>query len=178
MWNPGKLVIVAILAVGLIAAGFSLWYHRQGGKHALEYWGTQGALLIARAPEIEVLKLRAADAPPAEGEDPQAIERLGVGGKFYVVTAKTDASHARGVSNIRRAMVVDGAYQWDQAPPSEPPVWQYGLEFHENDQQILVLFDFDGGRVGSTASTQTVPLVPEAVRDWRSFFEEQFAGPE
>jgi hypothetical protein len=206
MWNPGKIVTALIFAVGLTAAGFSLWYHQQGGRRSLVYWGTQTAQLIARAPEITVHALSPADQSPAGNigfhdnpsetadEEPatagagapdhspvdaaqpgnRPIRRLGVGGRFYVVTASADASKARGVSNIRRAMVLDATYRWDAAPETERPTWQYAMEFREGEQSAIVFFDFDTGRVSPAMSTETVALRPAAIDDWQSFFEEPF----
>ncbi len=53
MQNRGKLVIIAIVVVGLLAASLSLVYHRQSGRRALDLWGTETALLIARRPRCK-----------------------------------------------------------------------------------------------------------------------------
>ena len=183
VWNPGKLVIVALVAIGLAAALFSQWYHRQSGRRALEFWGTETAVLIAQAPEIEVFELQAADVPPSAHDqrvtperqaDSRPIQRLGIGGRSYRVVRAKDASHARGVSNIRRAMVLDATYQWDAAAAAEKPAFQYAIEFRDGDRGAIVFFDFDRGQVGSTGSTTTVALDPSVVADWRSFCQEQF----
>ncbi len=181
MWNPGKIVIVVLLGVGLAAALFSLWYQRQGGRRALEFWGAQTALLVARAPRIEALQLRPAAAAKAGdngvGEAPLAsdepLRRIGVGGRFYLVSDGKDASGAPGISNIRRAMVIDSPYQWDETGAADP-TWQYALEFREGEQAAIVLFDFDSGQISSASGAATAVLRPAAVADWRSFFAEQF----
>jgi hypothetical protein len=180
MQNRGKLVIIAIVAVGLLAASLSLVYHRQSGRRALALWGTETALLIARAPEVQVLELvPAAAVDPvavdAESGGGQPIQRLGVGGRFYNVAAAKDATEARGMSNIRSAMVRDASFDWGAAEKAEEtPAWQYGMEFSEAGHRALVLFDFKTGQIGSATSEQTARLQPEAVADWRTFFEEQW----
>jgi hypothetical protein len=208
MRNAGKRAIVLIVAVALAAALFSLWYHRESGRRSIEYWGAEGALLIARAPQIVVLKLQPADAPrparpstddepagaappenPPPGSTPNAgengrgsdagedrpIQRLGIGGRFYVVATTRDASQARGMSNIRRAMVLDATYRWDDDGGAHPPTWQYALEFREGGRTAMALFDFKSGRVGTLTNPRTLLLDPAAISDWRGFFEEQFA---
>jgi hypothetical protein len=182
VWNPSKLVIAGILAIGLAAALFSQWYHRQSGRRALELWGAEPARLIAQAPKIEALVLEPANAPAAaqSGEDQpgeeallnEPIERLGVGGRFYLVTSRRDATGAQGISNIRRAIVMDGTYEWGAPKREEKPQWQYALEFHEDGRTAKVLFDFDSGQIGSTTGNRTAVLDPAAVDNWRSFFEE------
>lgn len=193
MRNPGKLVIVGILAVALVATLFSLWYHIQNGRRALSFWGPDTALVIARAPEIDAIELvRAdegtpkADAPAGDSAtepatqpaansthiDQRPVQRFGLGGKFYQAVAVKDASQARGVSNIRRALVLDVTYQWD-APPAGDPNWEYALEFREGPRSELVLFDFNTHQVGLARGTSTIQLDPAANDDWRKFFVEQ-----
>jgi hypothetical protein len=179
MPKAGRLVIIVLVTLGLAAALASVWYHRQSGRRALEFWGTETAVLIAQAPRIEVLELRPADRPadqPAANDPPsdQPIQRLGIGGRFYRVARGKDASQARGVSNIRRAMVLDATYQWDNAS-AVGPVWQYAMEFRNGKLAAIVLLDFDSGQVGCTNSRRTAILDPAAISDWRSFFQEQFA---
>ncbi len=180
MQNRGNLVIIAIVAIGLLAASLSLVYHRQSGRRALALWGTETALLIARAPQVQVLELAPADAVEpaavdAESGGGQPIQRLGIGGRFYNVAAAKDAVEARGMSNIRSAMVRDASFDWEATDKAEAsPTWQYGMEFTESGHRALVLFDFNTGRIGSTTSEQTAALQPEAVADWRKFFEEQW----
>ena len=201
MRNAGKLVIIAIVAIALALALFSLWYHRQGGRRSLTFWSTEAAVLIARAPQIECIELSLAEqarpatplpdqpavdgehaaeqgaAPAAKGPGDRPIQRLGIGGRFYSVEAAVDSSHARGVSNIRRAMVLDATYRWDADAGAEQPTWQYAMEFRDQARSVMVLFDFERGVVGSTANARLAALDPAAVHDWRAFFEEQFAPP-
>jgi hypothetical protein len=173
MQNRGKWVIVGIVGVGFVAALASLLYHRQTGRNVLETWGTETALLVARAPTVRVLQLQPAqNATPSD--EAQPIQRLGIGGAFYVVAAAKDATEARGLSNIRRAMVLDASYDWSAAAETAKPSWQYGMEFSENAQRTMLLFDFESRRVGSTVNDKTTVMRPEAASDWRKFFEEQW----
>jgi hypothetical protein len=175
MQNRGKWVIIGIVGAGLVAALASVLYHRQSGQQVLEMWGTETALLIARAPEVQVVRLRAADATDsAPPDDGTPIQRLGIGGEFYLVAATRDATEARGLSNIRRAMVLDASYDWSSAAETAKPSWQYGMDFSDSAQQVMVLFDFESRRVGSTVNEKTTVMQPEAAADWQKFFEEQW----
>jgi hypothetical protein len=177
-------VILGILAGALVATLFSLWYHIQNGRRALAYWGSDTALVIARAPEIDAIELAPADQPAEAKADAAAsepvgaaaqerpVQRFGLGGKFYQAVAVKDASQARGVSNIRRALVLDVTYQWD-APPTGEPTWEYALEFRDGPRSALVLFDFNTHQVGFAQGTQGIQLDPAANDDWRKFFVEQ-----
>ncbi len=127
-----------------------------------------------------MLKLVPADAvepraDDAEPDDAQQIQRLGIGGRFYNISAAKDAIEAPGMSNIRSAMVRDASFDWVASDKAEEsPTWQYAMEFTESGHRALVLFDFATGQIGSTTSDQTAVLQPEAVADWRKFFEEQW----
>lgn len=184
-------MIVGILAVALVATLASLWYHIQNGRRALAFWGAETGLLIARAPLIDAIELAAADQPAVDpgaptsepasaagsatnskGIDARPVQRFGLGGKFYQAVAVKDASQARGVSNIRRALVLDVTYQWD-APPAGDPTWEYALEFRDGPRSALVLFDFSTHQVGLAQGTANILLDPAANDDWRKFFVEQ-----
>jgi hypothetical protein len=173
--NAGKLVIVVIFAVAIGAALVSLWHHRASGRRALEFWGTETAVLIARAPRIEAIWLAPADSDRESSEDQgRPIRRLGIGGRFYIVKDTRDASQARGVSNIRRALVLDVSFQWDAPERRGPPDWQYAFEFRDGERAATVFFDFDSRQVGANTSTKTALLDPAAADDWHKFFLEQF----
>ena len=205
MRNPGKLVIVAIVAVAFGAALLSLLYHRQSGRRALALWGTESAVLIAQAPDLDAMKLQPADAhqpssprgrveKPAEDEPAEAepavparpslpshrrwIRHRAVGHRRAVLSrdGRDRASKARGVSNIRRALVLDATFAWNE-PAAENPTWQYVLEFRDQGRSVMVFFDFEAQQVGSNSTTKTTRLDPAANDDWRTFFEEQFEAP-
>jgi hypothetical protein len=175
MQNRGKYVIIGIVGVGLIAALASLLYHRQSGRQVLDMWGTETALMVARSPKVRVLQLQAAGGAPASA-DGSLIERLGIGGEFYVIEGSQNATEARGLSNIRRAMVLDASYDWTAAQEPAKPHWQYAMEFTDGIQRGIVLFDFESGRVGSNVNSKTTVMQPEAASDWRKFFEEQWGA--
>jgi hypothetical protein len=175
-------VIAVLLAVGLAAALSSLWFHRQGGRRALEFWGPQTAALIAWAPNVEALQLSPAQGAGGDGNETghvppasdQPIRRIGVGGTFYSVSRDRVVSSAPGVSNVRRAMVLDPPYAWEQTGVAVPN-WQFALEFRDGERTAMALFDFDSRQMGSAAGGATVVMRPEAAADWASFFAEQFA---
>ncbi len=79
-------------------------------------------MLIAEGPHVKALQLT--DAPldsssdeAANGEQPPSVE---FGGFMWKVLASKEADEARGIGNIRRALVLDSTYDWRtvQAPTS------------------------------------------------------------
>ncbi len=188
MWNPGKLVIVAIFAVALASVAVSTWYHYQGARRPIELWGSPNAVLVAQAPRIDALRLgrpsssaspqkedQPPDAQPGESApSDQPRERLFVGSHAYEVLASKDVSTAHGITNIRRALVLDPTFDWTSPEPGGHPHWQFALEFSDHDRSATLLFDFDSRQVGAAGTHKTGLLDPTASDDIQKFFAEQF----
>jgi hypothetical protein len=184
MKNSGKIVIVTILVVALGAATFAAWYQYRGQRNALEFWGATTALLIADAPRITIIELGEAgpaeqeqdDAETAEGEDSETAppKSLDYADRSWKVMAAKPGQEAPGIKNIRRALVQNTTFDWTTTNDVEPE-WQYALAFTDNRNWATVLFDFDSGRVALTGGKKSALLDPEASKDLREFFAEQFA---
>ncbi len=180
MPNRGKLVICAIVALGLAAAAFSVWFHYQGAHRSGDFWGTATAQLIVEAPEVRALRLDAAPQPQFDEEgmqlDPPDEPAVEFRNGFWTVLSDHDASKARGLVNVRRALVQDASFDWRGRP--NDPNWLYGLEFNDGRLWATVLFDFDSCQVALSGARKTAMLDPAASDAWRKFFDEQFAAQE
>jgi len=183
MWNRGKLVIVGILFVALLAAAFSAWYHYRGQHRAQEFWGTTSAVLIAKAPLAELLRLgesslASEDEEPeqesADDEAPSHPTAVAFGNQHWKVLEVKDALAAKGIGNLRLALITDTTFEWDGSAGDKEPNWQYGLSFSDKRNWATVLFDFETGRVALTGGKKTARLVADANRDFKEFFAEQF----
>jgi hypothetical protein len=157
--NQGKYVIAAMLLVGVVAAGISLWHHYNISRQALEYWGQDGAKQILRAPKVVAVRFASGSS---SGQLSGAEER--------------DASNARGLVNIRQALVQDAAYDWESVQPAGEGVWQYALRFEGDGPTVTVLLSFSEGRIGWQGADRSVGLDEASARVLRAFLEEQFAG--
>lgn len=177
MWNRGKLVIVAILTLALAAASFSLWYHYQGGHRSSDFFGTPTAELFVAAPEAVALRLEAAPQvePEFEGMEPEPPEGPAIefNNQFWKVTGEADVIKAKGMLNIRQALVQDACYEWRAEKPKQPANWQYALEFNDGKLWATVLFDFDLRQVALAGGKRTATLDPAISANWKQFFEEQ-----
>jgi hypothetical protein len=179
MLNPGKIVIVVIVAVAIAAAGFSTWYHYQHAHRSQDFWGIDTAVLIAQAPGVEVLQLAIPGmVEPTSSESDVAPPRsqIAVGAQRYDVLASREAAKARGMSNVRRALVIDTTFDWESATPAGQPRWQYAIDFRDGSRGAMVLFDFDTHQVASALGQPTTLLDPAANADMRQFFAEQFGA--
>ena len=181
MWNRGKLVITTMVALALVAALFSTWYHYQHAHRSREFWGTSIAVLIAQASEVEALRLGVAEEgssrDQAAQEESHTVTPIEYRGRWWSVLSSKEALKAPGMSNVRGALVLDTTFDWTSPPNKLEPNWQYGLEFTDERQWATVLFDFDSRQVALRGGQKTELLDPAANDDMREFFIEQFASP-
>lgn len=180
MPNPGKMVIVGIVVVALAAASFSAWYHYQGQQRAQQFWGTTSAVLIAGAPEVELMRLGEArvsnpdDDSEPHGDADSAPRALEFGDLAWSVDETKDANGAKGINNVRRALVQDTTFDWRRPVDETEPHWQYAVGFTDHRNWATVLFDVESGRVALTGGKQPVSLDPSANEELKQFFAEQF----
>jgi hypothetical protein len=174
MNNRGKLVILGILLVAVAASLFAVYYQYRSQDHALDLWGTTSARLIASSPQVEVLLL--GEETDVESEPAaDAPARVESGDQAWRVAASHDAVGAKGIANVRRALVMDTTYDWAVADSLPPPVWKYAMTFSDGKDWATVLFDFDTGQVALTGSRKTGRLNRMASDDLAQFFVEQLA---
>jgi hypothetical protein len=172
MNNRGKLVILGILAVAVAASCFAVYYQYRAQDHAMDLWGNTSARLIAESPQVEVLLLGAETDVESEPSD-DAPARVESGDMAWKVAASTDAMGAKGIANVRRALVMDTTYDWDMAEALPPPEWKYAMTFSDGKDWATVLFDFESGQVALTGSRKTGRLNRMASDDLSQFFVEQ-----
>ena len=161
--TSGKLVILAMIALALAAAAASFWYHRATGARALEFWGPEAARHIARAPLIDVWEIGG-----QEGRPPHKTQRVAVAGAAIV--RQWDASHARGVGNIRRTLIEDASYDWTRRSHVGGR-WRYHLRFSDEHGHAHVWLS-DEGTAAPKPDGPVVQLTPEAFASLKGFFDD------
>jgi hypothetical protein len=82
-------------------------------------------------------------------------------------------AQAKGIINVRHALVQDACYEWRAEKPRQPANWQYALEFNNGRLWATVLFDFEQRQVALAGGKRTATLDPAISENWRQFFEEQ-----
>jgi hypothetical protein len=167
--DRGKLAIVlmVVLACGLGLA--SIVYHRWASHGVLAWWGGDIARLIADAPRVETLRLRAADTAEAE----QPADTLLVDGKQYVVSQREDVTAAIGLDHLRRGLLDDGNFIWPPPPRASAPRWSNALVFSDASRRLVVVFDLADRRLGR-ADASTTLAIREIATGWKEFFADQF----
>ncbi|HEV3137700.1 MAG TPA: hypothetical protein VGZ26_07340 [Pirellulales bacterium] len=170
-----------MVALAVVAALFSTWYHYQHAHRSRAFWGTSMAVLIAQAPEVEALRLGTGQEGSSQHQAAQAeshtVQPIEYGGRSWNVLSGKEALKAPGMSNVRRALVLDTTFDWTSPPSERQPNWQYALEFADERHWATVLFDFDSRQVALGGGEKAALLDPAASDDIREFFVEQFAEP-
>ena len=159
MPNRGKLVIVLMLLVGVVAATLAWWYHATSNRRILEFWTPSVARRIAQAPHVEAWELAVGGQT---GQPPQTAP-----------LRKRDVSTARGVSNIRYALVQDSTFDWESPAGKTRGAWKYALRFDDGQRASVLLFDADARRVTADVDSRWLTLDPRSSREIKAFFDEQ-----
>ena len=144
--HRGKAIIIGMLSLALAATAFGIWYLRGLSQRSLGYWGPEVSDLISRAPQVEVMQL-----PDGLWED---------------------ISQARGLINLRRALVADASYDWE-ATSAQPLRWHYALRFRDDGREAVLVFSLDSGQVMLKDRPPSVSARP-ILRGLKSFFAEHF----
>jgi hypothetical protein len=130
----GKLIIISIVAVALVAAGGSWWFRYSATHRAAQYWGPEGARLIRDAPTVYLIKR------------PYREEPRGLVGPVGV---EFDISNARGLLHLRNALLEDRSFDWTSLGPAKRTpgnfLGQWELKFIDDGtpEQFNILFTAD-----------------------------------
>ena len=173
MAHRGKLFILGIFVLAAVASLLSLAYLSRQSDQARDFWGSDAAELILRAPSVEIWRL----GSPASGEG-QTPEATTLDGREMIILDKRDAREARGLMNVRRGLVSDSSFAWNARPPVTRPSWEYAFRFTEDDREAILLFSFgDDSRAALAGGKRTVSIEPVAT-GLEAFLKEQFPRPE
>src|SRR5688572_12189392 len=118
-----RLIILGMLLLAGATSAAAIWYLRGLSQRSMSFWGPAAGELILQSPQVEALRL----APAESSTSPPGGERLTIDDRTFDVIQRRDISQARGLVNVRRALMQDASYDWS-APPPDPPVrWSYAL---------------------------------------------------
>ena len=134
--NSGKLLILAMLLVGLLAAGTSWWFRYSATHRAAKFWGPQAARLIRESPKVELLQLELG------GGGHSVSGTLRLADEASNVLAARDVSTARGMTHLRTALLENRSFDSFRKPADQAPKWRWALRFHDHSS-ATILFNED-----------------------------------
>jgi hypothetical protein len=144
----GKIAIVVMLSLAVLAAGYAWYQNYQRSVRARAFWGNKAAT-IRFATKVEAF--RVAD----NGER----------------TDLTDISSAPGLLNARTSLMSDDAFDWSSEPftPAPSSEWKYGVRFVSGDDDVTLLFGDHSDAMLASELDKAVQLDPKTAAGWRSY---------
>ncbi len=176
MKNSGKWVVIGLLAAAVGAAITAVWFQYRATHRALGAWGVQGAYLIRSAPRVELEVLRTSrDGPVSDlsetivggstrtesngGSSVVAIAQqyLRIAGQLVFVKRDVDLSGAKGIINMRTALLADDSFLWDAPANAKDATWDFALTFSDGTSSKTLVFSLSSGSVWD--ADRDAPLV-------------------
>jgi hypothetical protein len=166
MIDRGKLAIITMLALGVAAAGFAVWFRYQQGRRTLELWGAEHAAVLRNADRALVRRVRVTGNDSQQVTDPN--------GKAVMVGPARDLADIRDFAHIRRAFLDDVHFLWDQSPRNCEPHWAYMLEFQQGENVATIWIDDACDVVQLAERPEAFACMnPPLLRSVRRFLEKQ-----
>jgi hypothetical protein len=177
IYVSGKLVIITVVVLAVLGAGFSWWYRYSSTRHATRFWGGENARLIRDAKHVHLI--RVGPMGPVHVHDPNAAfaDHYHVPDGLVGVVDRREVTQAPGLIHLRNELVMDRSYESHTgvlAPASE---WQYGLEFRDADTNSPFVVFFSGDcrrlmRYPPTIGPGVASLTPKFAAGLKTVFEE------
>ena len=133
--QSGKAVIVGIFLLAILATGYAWRVQYQRGRQTLQFWGSELALAIRHAEQVDLIVVDATDG-----------------------NRTIPLNGTRGLVHARQALVVDASYDWDADVENLTPKWEYGLRFTDGAETHAIWFDLEQALAGTADGTHKVKL--------------------
>ena len=130
--SRGKWAILVMVFLGCVLGGFAVWHHYRQGRRILEFWGSETAMLIRHADQVEVWRLG-----PQPGQSQSQLE---VAGQALAILEQVEISRLRGLVHARHALIIDRNYEWSEEPEGQSVTWNLALHFRDGEQQATLVF--------------------------------------
>ena len=168
MLERGKLAVLAMFAIGVLAASFAWWWNYQGRRKCLDFYGPAAALAIRTGDEVELLELE----PDRPDYSPATVDALQVGPQTFRLYRARSISKSNGLIHARTSLVDDSSYVWDADVGASLPDVQFAVRFI-GDSQATLAFDLRSQRLWHVESGKSVALIPKVAEGWKSFLNRQ-----
>ena len=127
---------MALLLLGLTAASVAIAFQRGQTQRCLDFYGTEAATAISRAPHVELWQLTEVDGLPT-------------------ATRRVDISEAKGLVHLRRGLVEDANFDWGESANSQKPLpdaaWDVAFVFADAAGEKGSLLAIDLGSESESA---------------------------
>jgi hypothetical protein len=165
----GKIVVIGIFVVALLAASAGLSFKYFASQQPLELWGAEGVQVIQKAGQVELLTLSTAD------EKVTGLP-LKFGGASLGILATQDISRAPGLIHHRHFLTERVSYESAPTAAKELRSWTHALKFQDGTREVVVLFALADRRLGNLQTGREVQVIPEIAENWQRFLNRQLNG--
>src|SRR5262245_53654261 len=136
--NRGKVLALLMVIAGLLVGGFGIWFQHRQMRRITEAFSPATAMLIAYAPQVELLRLGAADEAPG---DPETVH---IHDRAYQVVGRQRIESLPEFVKVRKWLVRDENYDWNRLPAEGDTSWQFLLDASDGRQHARLALDAAG----------------------------------
>jgi hypothetical protein len=167
--SGGKIVVLGIFGVALLAATAGLFYKYFASQQPIAMWGPEGIQTIQKAAKVELLELTAGDAGAEDST-------LKFGSQTLLVKQRKDISKAQGLIHHRHFLTEAVSYTDQPKPAAEPRAWTHAIRFEDGSREVTVLFDLPGKRLANLQAQREVSINPRIAENWQRFIDRNLPG--
>lgn len=168
-FSGGKIVVIGIFGVALLAAGAGLIYKYFASQRPLEMWGAEGVQVIQKASQVELLSLEENTGRTGTAQE----DHLSFGGHPLLVNQRRDISKAQGLIHHRHFLTESVTYIDLPVAASELRPWTHAVVFRDGVQTVTVLFDLNNDRLGNLQAGREVRINAKIADNWQRFIDRQ-----
>jgi len=176
-----RIVVLAILGLGIGATGFAGWFRWSQGHRAQEFWGAEVSQRIRFAKEVELIWLESplvdvSGAHLLQAGTP-AADVMSIDGDQWSVLRRADIASARGLIHARQALIQDATFRWIAQSPASDSHWTHAMVLGDADSdadRVILLFDLANANEGFVRELKAKEKIQLTIpQGFQSFFSEQ-----
>jgi hypothetical protein len=177
LYVSGKLVIITVVVLAVLGAGFSWWYRYSSTRRSARFWGGQNARLIRDAAHVHLVTV--GPMGPEHVHEPNAAfaDHYHVLDGLVKVDHRHKVSQAPGLVHLRNELLMDRSFESHNEVLGADDDWKYGLEFRdlETNPPLVIFFSADCRRLlryPPSSGTGIATLAPDFAAGLQSVFNE------
>jgi hypothetical protein len=163
----GKLAVLAMIAVALVAATFAWWWNFNRGRKALAFFGPTAARLIRTAPKVEILVV---GGPESTGGPDSTDDKVLIGSGQFAVYRRIDISKAPGLVHARTSLLMDSSYSGGIKMTARGYYTEI-VRFADDDGEVFLAFTETEGDLHFVSEVTAMRLIPKTANGWWQFIE-------
>ena len=165
--SAGKVAVLAMIAVALVAATFAWWWNFNRGRKTLAFFGSQAARLIRTAPTVEILVV---GGPESTGGPASTDVKVLVGNSLFRVYRRIDISQAPGLIHARASLLTDSSYTGETILTAQGDFTEI-VRFADDNGEVLLAFSKQQPDLHVVSDRKAMRLIPKTADGWRQFIE-------